>query len=588
MTQVQPHTQPQKPLNAPHTLHWEDGLSGSISMVSIVTEHAQTVLESEGMQICVLGRVRSYGQDYATDLSWLPGCLNNADYYSQLAGFFALIVLDKKQGHIRLISDHVGSVPLYLMQHHGECVISDSLKLLEPRWGQQQGQLSHQALFDYCFFHCIPSPRTLFTQVSRINPGAELLIDSQGKVAEKNCYSPAYRYSQASESELKAQCKQVIDDAVRRNIAPKSAAFLSGGLDSSTVAGMFAKYQPNAPTFSIGFDAKGYDETHYAQITAKRFSTQHYVHYLQPQEIVDNFVEVAGYFDQPFGNSSAMAAYVCAKIAKENGFDVMLAGDGGDEIFGGNERYAKQKVFERYDYVPSPLRSMLEVLLNSPLGKLPGFKKGLSYVQQASIPLPDRLDTYNFLNRFNLESIFSGEFLNTVDVELPKQAKRQRYQQCQADHPVERMMYLDWKFTLADNDLVKVSRMCQKAGVEVRYPLFEKEVVDFSCTVPAEIKLPGDKLRHFYKESFRGFLADETLEKSKHGFGLPFGVWMKEQPVLRELTNSALAGLKKRNIFQPSFIEQALQVYDSGHANYYGELIWILVVLELWLQSRGL
>mgnify|MGYP006183075655 FL=1 len=148
------------------------------------------------------------------------------------------------------------------------------------------------------------------------------------------------------------------------------------------------------------------------------------------------------------------------------------------------------------------------------------------------------------------------------------------------------MMYLDWKFTLADNDFVKVSSMCQKAGIDVRFPLFEKEVVDFSCTVPTALKLPGSELRDFYKNSFRGFLPDATLAKSKHGFGLPFGVWMKQQPKLQQITADSLASLKQRNIIQPAFIEKALATYQQGHSGYYGELVWIMVTLELWLQQH--
>jgi asparagine synthase (glutamine-hydrolysing) len=377
----------------------------------------------------------------------------------------------------------------------------------------------------------------------------------------------------------------VIDTAVFRNLQPDCAAFLSGGLDSSTVSGLLSVHQPFARTFSIGFDAKGYDETEYALITAKHFNTTHHVHYLQPEEIVDNFVNVATHFDEPFGNSSAMAAYICASVARQHGVSVMLAGDGGDEIFAGNERYAKQKVFELFGALPKPLQSLLDSVTHSPLGALPLMRKARSYVDQAKIPLPDRLDTYNFLNRFAPEQIFCDTFLAQVDTQAPVQAKRQRYQQSRATDPVDKMMYLDWKFTLADNDLVKVTSMCHKAGITVRYPLFEKEVVDFSCTVPADIKLPGNKLRDFYKNSFKGFLANETLNKAKHGFGLPFGVWMKEQPRLQQLTEQTLTALKSRQIVKPAFIDEALQIYRSGHLGYYGELIWIMVVLELWLQG---
>lgn len=548
--------------------------------------------------LLVLGRVRPYGEDYpqSSNLDWLLQLLlaKPADYYSQLAGFFSLVLLNKHDGSLLLLNDHVASLPLYYhipaaceaqqqAQQQQNIWISDHLK--HP--AATSAPLNPQAIFNYFFFHCIPSATTVFKQTLKLEPATELQLGANGKLQQQELYAPSYPATTFTEQQLQQQCRDAISKAVQRNVAPNNAAFLSGGLDSSTVSGYLCKNQPGARTFSIGFDAKGYDETEYALITAKHFNSNHHVHYLQPNEIVENFVEVAGYFDEPFGNSSAMAAFICGKVAKEHGVQVMLAGDGGDEIFAGNERYAKQKVFEVYQQVPGFIRSPLQLLLKTPLAKLPVLNKAKSYVDQANVPLPDRLDSYNFLNRFALADMFCAEFLAKVDADAPAAAKRSRYQACKSADPVERMMYLDWKFTLADNDFVKVSTMCHKAGVEVRYPLFEKEVVDFSCTVPTALKLPGNKLRDFYKNSFRGFLPDATLAKSKHGFGLPFGVWMKEQPALQALTAKSLNQLKQRNIIKAEFIDEALKIYQSGHSGYYGELIWIMLILELWLEQLG-
>lgn len=531
------------------------------------------------------GRVRPYGEDYPTepDLAWLLLLLQQQPdhYYQRCAGFFAAVYLCKQSGDIRIFNDHVGAVPLYADWQQHDIWIGSSLRQA-PRQ-----QLSAQAIYHYFFYHCIPSELSVYQQVHKLPPGTELRLPLSGQAQQLLRYNPAYQYSHQSAAALQQQCRDLVEQAVQRNVSANAGAFLSGGLDSSTVSGYFARHQQNARTFSIGFDAKGYDETEYALITANHFQTQHQVHYLQPEEIVQNFVAVATAFEEPFGNSSAMAAYICASVAKQQGVDVMLAGDGGDEIFAGNERYAKQKTFELYQQVPKALKCPLEVLLHSALGKVPGFSKARSYIDQANVPLPDRLDSYNFLNRFNPTEMFCPEFLAQVDTGLPALAKQQRYQQCQSPDPVERMMFLDWKFTLADNDLVKVSTMCHQAGVEVRYPLFEKELVDFSCTVPADLKLPGKKLRDFYKQSFTGFLPQATIEKSKHGFGLPFGVWMKQQPALQQLTAQCLGRLKQRGIVKAEFIDQAMQTYQSGHAGYYGELIWIMVVLDLWLDSRG-
>lgn len=562
------------------------------------------LLETTNLTLVLLGRIRPYNQDYplVQDLNWLAQLWSNTQveqlaqskslaaciskFYEQIAGFFTLLVLER-QGKVHILTDHVGSLPVYIHRSSNQLWLSDNLQhqkaLALP--------LDRQALYNYFFFHCVPSNQSILQQTEKTGPGYwyQLDLPAAGQIPamqQHNLYSPAYIYSEQTEQQLQLQCRQLIDTAVARNISADCAAFLSGGLDSSTVSGVLSTYQPQARTFSIGFDAKGYDETEYALITARHFKTDHQVHYLQPQEIIDNFVEVAAFFDEPFGNSSAMAAFICADVAKKAGVAVMLAGDGGDEIFAGNERYAKQKVFERFFSLPTGLQTALDRLTHSPLGDLPLVKKARSYVDQAKVVLPDRLDSYNFLNRFAPEQMFCAEFLLSVDPTLPAKAKQQRYAQCQASHPVEKMMYLDWKFTLADNDLVKVSTMCRKAGVAVRYPLFEKEIVDFSCTVPADLKLPGNQLRNFYKNSFKGFLADETLLKPKHGFGLPFGVWMKQESALQQLTQQCLTALKQRHIIQPAFIDDAFTTYRNGHAGYYGELIWIMVVLELWLQGR--
>ncbi len=567
------------------------GLKGGRLQLCCISENPLAFTENDRHVVCVLGRLRPYGGDYGLPdpAQWLLGKIFNGSegFYHDIAGFFAIIILDKQTGDARLISDHVGSVPLYFCSLRGQWWLSDSLKILETVVAPAELELNPQALYNYCFHHCIPAPETIYKCVIKLEPGSELIVCPGGSRTTRSLYQPEYQYSNESTADLMVQCRQVIEDAVRRNITPCSGAFLSGGLDSSTVAGYSARFQPSLPTFSIGFDANGYDETEYARLAAKHFGTAHHEHYLQPREIIENFVDVAGFFDEPFGNSSALAAYVCAGVAMENGVSVLLAGDGGDEIFGGNERYARQKLFEAWASVPEGVRVPVAALFATRVGTLPLFSKGRSYIEQADTPLPDRMDSWNLLNRFGPNVMFEPVFLQQVDTAVPVRAKRDRYFDCASPHPVERMMYLDWKFTLADNDLVKVSSMCRKAGVDVRYPLFEKEVVDFSCTVPAHIKLPGDKLRDFYKRSFRGFLPDATLSKSKHGFGLPFGVWMREQPALQELTKSALDELRGRGIFRNDFIDTALRMHESGHSGYYGELIWIMVVLELWLSSRG-
>ena len=510
--------------------------------------------------------------------------------YQHLSGQFWLVVFDAINNQIYLVNDHFGMQPCFYTQQNSVVIVSDSLKKLTSV-PELSFTIAEQALFNYMYFHCIPSPNTIFEQVHKLEPGKAVIFkakanDSILSQSERLLYCPSFNQKKQQASGAHASCLDVIEKAVTKHASDDCGAFLSGGLDSSTVAGMLAKSQKPAKTFSIGFTIDGYDETPYAKLTAKHFNTQHEVLYLQPEQAAQEFVKVAQYFDEPFGNSSAMAAYFCAKFAKGQGVSRLLAGDGGDELFAGNERYAKQKKFEIFQQIPLAAQGIAKgIFCQTPIGKIPFLNKGASYINQAQIPLPDRLESYNFVNRLGVNNIFNRDFLSAVDTQQPIMQQRLRYQDCSSEHMVDQMLYYDWKFTLADNDLVKVNRMCELAGVEVRYPLLDKSVVDFSCTIPAEVKLPGNKLRDFYKESCRGFLAEDTLTKNKHGFGLPFGLWMKENQALKELVLDNLLAFKKRKIVKDSLVDNALNAHESVHAGYYGELIWIMVVLELWLQQ---
>ncbi|GAA0369658.1 asparagine synthase (glutamine-hydrolyzing) [Bowmanella denitrificans] len=562
--------------------------------VRFILDKATQKAESERHSVLVVGRLRAYGADYEPDgsatmlLELVEQLGTGPALYKALAGFFVAFICNRQTGTINVINDHMGTVPLFWYRNNQAKrfdLATSLIALKEVNHGEFV--LSKQSIFNYMYFHCIPSPFTVYEDVFKLPPGVKLSVDKQLNSEVEDCYTPTYESGQMSNVELQSRCREMVEQAVKRNIGAHNGAFLSGGLDSSTVAGYLSKYTDKAKSFSIGFEAKGFDETYFAQVTAKHFELEHKVHYLQPEEIASNFERVAGHFSEPFGNSSSLAALVCAEFARLHGVQIMLAGDGGDEIFAGNERYAKQKVFDIYHNLPGFARNVLKgIFKHTFVGNLGPLNKGRSYIEQAETPLPERLDTYNFLKRFPLDEIFCHDFLLAIDPELPAEQKRQRYSACENAQTTEKLLYLDWKFTLADNDLVKVTGMCDLADVEVRFPLLEKELVDFACKVPADIKLPGNKLRDFYKKSFSGFLSDETLNKSKHGFGLPFGLWMKDRSELRDMAERHLNDLKGRKIFNKDFIDTALKTYYSGHASYYGELIWIMVVLEIWLKKH--
>lgn len=512
-----------------------------------------------------------------------------SEFLRHISGPFALCIADEARRRTFIAIDRLGIGSLFFTVQNGQLIFASNARAIQHHPDANR-RIDPQAVFDYLYFHMVPSPRCIFEGVEKLLPGQYLLLED-GKLTRGFYWQPMYRESQTSSlAELEANFLGMLETSVSRAAGnSKVGTFLSGGTDSSTIAGMLRKIEGKpVDTYSIGFDAEGFDEMEYARIASRHFDTRLHEYYLTPQDVADAIPLIARAYDEPFGNASAVPAYFCAKLARADGIDTLLAGDGGDELFGGNERYAKQKVFELYQQVPSLLR---HALIEPAIGQFPWadkvrlVAKAQSYIRQANIPLPDRLESYNFLNRTPLDEIFQEDFLATVNTAEPLLYLRDTYGRAQAKSSLNRMLFVDLKFTLADSDLRKVNRMCELAQVDVRYPLLDEELLRFSTELPPSLKLRGFKLRYFFKHALRDFLPPPILTKSKHGFGLPFGLWMDTHDSLRELSHDSLAAFAKRGIVRDSFIAQVRQ-HHLEHPSYYGVMLWIMIMLEQWLQSN--
>ena len=451
-------------------------------------------------------------------------------------------------------------------------------------------EIDPQAIFDYLYFHVIPSPRTIFKGIYRVPPGHYVLFEN-GRLTVAPYWTPTFEeVLHQPFDRLRDEFRALLQQATARQMDDgKAACFLSGGTDSSTVAGMIGlAHGAPAATYSIGFEAEGYDEMAFARIAASRFNTEHHEYYVTPDDLVRSIPMVAASYDQPFGNSSALPAYYCAKMAKEDGVTRILAGDGGDELFGGNARYAKQRIFDWYQHIPGAIRKeVMEPLLGTKsAGALPLIRKASSYVEQASVPMPDRLQMYNLINRLGLEQTLTPGFLAQVDVSLPLEHQRQVWASARTTSNTNRELAFDWRYTLAEIDLPKVTGTTRLAGVQVGFPMLDSDLLDFSLRLPVDYKLKGLKLRWFFKEALRGFLPDEIITKKKQGFGLPFGVWLIRHDALRLLARNSVFGLVDRGIIRGEFAENLFSKHLQEHPGYYGEMIWISMMLEQWLQTQ--
>ncbi|MEW6118599.1 MAG: asparagine synthase C-terminal domain-containing protein [Pseudomonadota bacterium] len=554
-------------------IHVENGLAAALMGRPHFTDSELAfIARDRGAAVAVAHGWMRRGED-------LPGLMQ---------GNFAFAVLEPLKKRACLVIDRAGAERLCYAQRGRQLVFGTSVQQVasHPAVGHD---IDPQAIYDFLYFHTIPAPGSLYRGVRKLLPG-QMLVLKNGQLETRFYWRADYAPVDSDFATHKATFRALLDEAVRDADAPHTAAFLSGGTDSSTVVGALTAVRGSpVDTFSIGFDADGFDEMEYARCAAERYASRSHEYYLKPADIVTAIPVIAREYDEPFGNDSAVPTYFCAKTAHDAGFRRMLAGDGGDEIFGGNARYAKQGLFELYARLPAILRrgliepaASLPILSNQfPLSKLK------SYVRQARMGLPLRMESYNFLHRTPLDEIFERDFIHSVDPSTADAALVEVYERSASDHYINRMMHLDLKFTLADNDLRKVGTMTEAAGIEVCYPLLDDRMVAFANHLPVDYKVRGQKLRWFFKEALADLLPEKIINKRKHGFGLPFGLWATQYHPLGELVGDSLSDFKKRGWIRPAYLDHMLAMQKGPHASYYGVMIWVTMMLERWLSEHG-
>lgn len=516
---------------------------------------------------------------------------HGTDMLPSLKGDFALAMIDRGRHEALLAIDRIGVRNLIYQNSHDGLIFGSTADAISAH-PQVQREVDNQGIYNYVYFHMVPGPGTVFRNQQRLLPGHYLRY-KDGRASTKMYWEMAFSEGRDEEVE---RFKPPFMHALREGVATAAdhelcGAFLSGGTDSSTIAGLLnLQSGQHARTYSIGFDADGFDEMEYARLASRHFKTEHHEYYVTPDDVMLAIPAVAEVYDQPFGNASAIPTYFCASLAKADGVTRLLGGDGGDELFGGNARYAKQYQFSLYDRIPAALRrGLIEPLLFGLPGadRMPMIRKARSYIEQATLPMPARYESYNLLERLGIVNVLTADFIAAVDPGRPLALMTETYNSAKAKTLINRMLSFDHKFTLADNDLPKVTRMCELAGVDVAFPMLHESVVDFSSTLSPRLKLKDTRLRYFFKEALRDFLPKEIIDKKKHGFGLPVGSWLQNHAPLHEFACDSLQGLKSRHIVRPDFIDSLLNDHMRSHAGYYGTMVWILMMLELWFERHA-
>ncbi|MGE5304039.1 MAG: asparagine synthetase B family protein [Alphaproteobacteria bacterium] len=514
-------------------------------------------------------------------------------FVEELHGGFRLALWDAENQKLLLVVDPFGTRSLYYCSLGGTLAFAPKLSYIVSAVPSVSRDIDPNVVYFFLNHSFIPAPYTIYRNIKRLEPG-QCLAWQDGSSTFRQYWDihydedptiPADEAAELIYSSVERSVRSLLE--AHNSCAENIGAFLSGGTDSSTLVGLMSQLgRGRVKSFSVGFAEERYNEIHYARIAAARFNADARERFVSADDALAAVPVLAAHFDEPFANASAIPTYFCLVTAKDAGMNVMFAGDGGDELFAGNERYLAEKRFLPYDALPRPLQLVSKHVATLfpaiyPLAKM------RRYIERASQPNPDRFFHYQLYFQQQNGEFLTDDFTATLDHEFPLEMPRRHYEQVSAVAPLNRLLYMDLKMCIADNDLFKVNRMAEASGVKVCYPYLDRNLADLTGRIPAALKLKGLQKRYIFKKAFGNLLPEEILHKKKHGFGLPVARWLRSHAGFRELAHSLLLDAKplQRGYFNRKGLETLVDKHENEPSDYYGAFIWNLMMLELWHQK---
>jgi asparagine synthase (glutamine-hydrolysing) len=415
-------------------------------------------------------------------------------------------------------------------------------------------------------------------------------VVENGKLKITQYWDVPYQPIRQSDAECAEILSSLIKESVRLRLMSDVplGAFLSGGIDSSTIVGYMSQ-SANEPvrTFSIGFEDDTYNELPYADVVAKHFGTKHHVEVLKSDH-TDLAEKLVAQFDEPFADTSVFPTYLVSKIASHQ-VKVVLSGDGGDELFAGYDAYRAEKLDRYYGRLPQSLRRQILPKLAGWLPPQP-VKKGLinkvkRMVEGGALdPSLQHTRWMMFLNSSEKNSFYRSDLRATLCDHLTTDLFRAYFEKANCFDRLAQQQYVDVKTYLADDILTKVDRMSMAVSIEARVPLLDYHIVEFALNLPSQMKLRGARTKSILRQAVKKMVPDAVLEKPKEGFSIPMKHWLCTSLKSMMLDLLSKDSLQKYGYFDHQIVVSWIQEHLEGRANH-SHRLWALMVFEMWHQS---
>jgi asparagine synthase (glutamine-hydrolysing) len=526
-------------------------------------------------------------EGYAT---WGRACVE------RLRGMFAFALWDADRQELFLARDHLGIKPLYYYAEDGLFVFASEVRPLLAS-GLVPRRLDPAGLADYLAYQSLPAPRTLIQGVNALPPGAWIVVDRRGRISHGRYWDLLEHAAPQATDVDPAASQRRVAELLRESVAlhlvsdVPVGAFLSGGIDSSAVVGLMREAGHVPHTFSVGFAEEAYDETRYARTVAARFQAEHTEILLREPDLLAQLPQALSAMDQPTGDG--VNTFVVSRAVRAAGITVALSGLGGDELFAGYPSFARlsrtAQFFRTWGRAPQQMRALaahtVDVLGRSSVGatKTAAMLAGSGGLANL-YPV-----TRQVLSARQRRDLLTPAWARALDGHADPyvQLLEAAYQGSPRAGVLASISYAEGRTYMHDVLLHDTDQMSMAHALEVRVPLLDHVLVEYVMGLPDEHKWPRGTPKRLLVESLAGLLPDDVVHRPKQGFSLPFDMWMRDQ--LRGFCEERLGpnGLSGRDIFEPRAVRELWQAFLSRRPDATWSRLWVLVVLEDWLQRNG-
>lgn len=516
---------------------------------------------------------------------------------SRLNGFFAFCIYDQQEQSLFVARDRYGIKPLLYAYDEDKFIFASEMKAL-LQYGIDK-PLDYSSLYTYLQLNYLPGPHSIFANVKKLPPGHYAIVKRQS-LEVKRYYEIPYQRIEATQNALpyeraQAELKKLLEAAVQRRLVADVplGAFLSGGIDSSVVTALASRHKPDLHTFSIGYrDEKFFDETHYAQLVARKFNTRHTVFSLTNADLYSHLNAILDYIDEPFADSSAIAVYILSRETRKHA-TVALSGDGADELLAGYNKHAahyrvlhkgaKEKMAEAL----APWLRNFPQSRNNPLANR--VRQLVRFYEGSRLRAPDRYWRWASLatNEEALQLLHPDLRVNLFLKDYVGR-RRELMNTIPDAENLNDVLLTDMNLVLAGDMLTKVDMMSMANSLEVRVPFLDVDVVNFVFSLPEVFKINGQIRKRILQDAFRDVLPPELYNRAKKGFEVPLLKWLRTE-MKSTIEDDLLARkrIEEQGIFSYEAVDALKKKLFSSNPGDAHARVWGLVVFQWWMKKYG-